>query len=375
MKKVCVKWLALSLAVLLLCGTAVGCNDDKGPSDAERYTQAQAAMEQGDYAQAYLLLRDVKDTAENADAIALRDKLVFVPVKITSQDSDGLSTNTISYDEQGHVTEQTLSLPNGVTGKITYTYDDCGNRLKKEYTRTDKETVASDVREYNEKNQVISQITTQFSGNVSTETFSYDEDGNCILKTLVTSAGANKEYVYQYEGGKVQTEIAYNVSLGQRFKFETTNYTYDSQGNVRSAKHIRGLDVFSSFYYTYDQNNNLELYQELFASGSYYEIKRSYDSFGNELTYRYSSGTYAVGDEFPPTELVFITAAESQYTYDAYGNVATDDYKITQQTGKTIDCNETYEWQLFYYPDGIPVDITYMQNADVRDLNTVLTMV
>ena len=70
MKKVCVKWLALSLAVLLLCGTAVGCNSNKGPSDAERYAQAQAAMEQGDYAQAYLLLKDINNTPDNAEAMA-----------------------------------------------------------------------------------------------------------------------------------------------------------------------------------------------------------------------------------------------------------------------------------------------------------------
>ena len=357
------KWLALFFAAMMVlsiaaCGEEKGAKTNKKKEDqsASVYEQALAFVEDGDYEAAYLLLKDLKNTNENRKAIELRNKLVWVPLEYTRDDY----SFTCTYDEQGrllsavkstatshdwlsircHYTDArcTIRTTNGdgtmeivactydeqgrlsSYGPYAYTYDANGNMATREYTKQ--------------------------NGTTEKTVYSYDKDGLRLSEhTIAPNTWSTITYTYDAHGNMVTAETTESNGLNHK-----TLYAYDEVGNLLSKEYF-GSDQspYAYYYYSYDENNNL-IKQEKFdpRDGVTEEmvITLTYDSEGDLTAFTYGKSSVAFTYSADKRTITRISSAEERdYTYDKFGNlIASEGVSVT--------------WKLFYYPHGIPDEIS-----------------
>ena len=103
-------------------------------------------------------------------------------------------------------------------------------------------------------------------------------------------------------------------------------YTYDSNGNELTFKNSNGF----SYEYTRDSQGNELTYKDL--DGTWYEYTR--DSQGKELTYKDSNGESRGFDKtYTPEEVEFIKRAVNEYWEHCFAEHPDNqnDLKLTQQ--------------------------------------------
>ncbi|MBO5019034.1 MAG: C39 family peptidase, partial [Clostridia bacterium] len=166
---------------------------------------------------------------------------------IETKNADGSSVK-YTYDAIGRL----LSVTDARGNTASYTYDPNGNVL----TVTDALGNVQTTNQYDEFNQVIS--TTTASGGITANT--YDNSGN--LLSVTDSLGNKQSYIYDSLNRAVtvkdkagnKTEVKYN-SVGNMLSYSldgaTTNYTYDTNGNLLSETTSSGGLV----QYTYNALN------------------------------------------------------------------------------------------------------------------------
>lgn len=246
------KIVSMACAVLLLLSVTACAREDAD------YRHGMAQLTHGNYAKAY---EHFKGSTAPRAAEEL-ERLVFVPTREVSFSSFKTAKNerNYTYDARGNlICEQTLF--EGVRSRTEYTY--------------------------NEKNWLM---TVQRPN--STQTFTYDEQGNCL--TYVHEMGESGTYKEEYE--------------------------YDAQGKLIKTR-VTMVDGTKMTRYPPDEEQ-----APVPEDGGIC----TYDEEGRLLTQTYGNGE------------------KCEFTYDAYGNKITERY-IWNDT----EIEWQYEWILLYYPDGV----------------------
>ena len=346
------KWLALLLvAVMVLSLTACGNKEEEekgtkqnnGKNDPSvvadaLYDEAMAKINSGNYEEAYLLLKDVKNTKENKSLIALKNNLVWMPVEILHSDEtkllcaydkngnplsqfvnwDGEYRAEYAYDANGHLLTRNEYEDGELRLTTTYTYDQNGNCLTEKRTYHDGgDDWSLYTYTYTADGHPATQEWTNSDGDWSTYRYTYDADGNCIRRTSIDENDEiTTTYTYDADGNCLTEENSHRKYV----------YTYDKYGNCLTEKVTRSNGSWDEYIYTYDANGNLltEAYSDSY--GDWDKTKYTYDANGNLLS-----------EEFTDADGTETTTYNR--TYDQYGNVtAYEEY--------------TASWKLCYFPNG-----------------------
>jgi RHS repeat-associated protein len=169
--------------------------------------------------------------------------------RISMTDANG-ATTTYTYDNANRLA--TISYPDST---VTFSYDAGGRRL----SMTDEAGATQWI--YNPLNQVTA-ITDPFGQTVS---YSYDSVGN--RATLAYPDGTQVDYGYDPANRLVtvnglSSTVSYQYDAANRLTNVTrpndvnTTYAYDTANRLLSITHGSGLEVLSSYQYSYDNVGN-----------------------------------------------------------------------------------------------------------------------
>jgi|GEM_PF-2377893 len=328
-----------------------------GGGEQTALEQAQAAINDGRYEDAYLILYDIEERSEEEQE--LFDKFAFVPLEYTRADDDGITeTRKYEYNEHGLL----LSISgNGLTA--SYTYDKNGKLL----TASEGDTKTTYV--YNEKGDPLSCVivtngsatTTNYtyneSGHTETTNFTgdhkqvitYDKNNNLLSDRTYVGGVIVEETIQTFDkNGNRLTHSKSNSSSGlwqkdnyyyneknQLIKSEfqteswknTTTYTYHENGQI--ATNTTTFDGGGKDIAIYDENGLLISYETIGSNGYWQKSTYTYNEAGKKLTHHTSVST---GSDHLTT-----------YTYDENGHLLSE---ITKIDG-TINDKHTYTYDKY----------------------------
>ena len=392
MKKLFTIILALTITVMCVgCGKRgndsakdqAGANNGNAAADNSQLERAQAAIDAGNYDQAYKILYD--DNFRSKEEEALFAKLVYVPITVTSTsgsvvktfayDNNGNllkaveddDTTTYTYDAQGNLLSLEKEYKGHFSYRYTYTYDEAGKQLTERFEDSDGNWHAY-VYTYDDKGD---QLTSQYADSTGAEstttyTYTYNDQGKRIRRDWTSTNGATGSITYDASG---RTTSYYKEDAdGSWIKLTAT---HDSNGNLLENTEERSeKGVVEHFTRTYDKNGKL---LELTGGRGFPMTKTfTYDSNGNRI-----SGEGSVTEP---------SGAVTNYscTYDDHSNItvckvedthfnrnwtykyAYDENGVVTTAMCTVHATEdttehtygyTFTYQLFYYPDGVPTQV------------------
>ena len=232
----------------------------------------------------------------------LNDRLV----KVTGRDN-GVTTYT--YDANGNVTSCTRSN----NTKTNYTYNARGDLVLLENIRTNKDNalLSSYAYEYDANGYIVKETekvdsytyvrdytydaagqligyTEDCNGSVVKYSYTYDGAGNRTGMVYYDSSNTKywTDYVYN-ENNELVSETTNEYGLFNKVKSETTNYTYDKDGNL--VKKATGKLSSNVWTYYYTAESRLEAVKK----GSTLLMAATYDGDNNrifDITYTSASG-------------------------------------------------------------------------------------
>ncbi len=258
---------------------------------------------------------------------------------------------TIEYYSNGRLKQ--ITYDNG--SWIKYTYDDAnmtyttltssGETTKTVYNDAFETVEYTD--EYGTKTEYTYdshyRIKTEKTGEETTS-YTYDSKGN-VLSYITGSEKDNTYYTYNSNGKVIREQAGNNY----------TYYTYDSKGNIliyatlkedytgeAPAQYDSSLTCFDTTTYTYDSNGRVT--SEVYSKGG--SVAYEYDNKGNVT----KETTVTVENGESTTKVV-------SYTYDSFGNLLTlstsndTSSYIYDAAGRTLLANENGECTRTIYDD------------------------
>lgn len=340
------RFLSLLLATLLLLTGLAACSEEKvhvetnsddqvnadeqgAVGSAGSIEEAKAALEAGEYEKAYGMLIN----NQSAEAKQLLSKLVFVPVTYewTSRSQEGWSRYT--YDDKGNILSAEGAENDNAPGKIVYQYDAKGHLSSSTSTGEMGRTV---IYTCDDMGRVISEG--------SKQTYTYDTQGNILSETYTYSEGSFRTYSYTYDTYGHVLSCTYDYDGSD--EAGVTTYTYDEKGRLVTERSDTSY-INHDITYTYDAHDRLIKKVDLAtAIAPYVEFTTQ------TITYEYIYEEN--GDKTTLTKKRNGKIDEViTYTQDAYGNYLT----VNRETESAV-C--VYTWELYYYPNGVPLMIKEM---------------
>lgn len=367
------------VCVLVLSATA--CNRIQADDDVVKQAEAdlaagEAALEAGNYTEAYARLSAYLSVCDNLDVANLRDKLVYVPAEKIEVGPDNLSyRNTYTYNKAGNLLKKEAGIP-GQLVITEYTYDD-KERLIQMQEKGD--TPQAFTYTYDEKGNCISRRV-DIDGTVTTFTYTYDEQRHCLTTKQVDADGSTFLTTNRYDenGNKTYEKVDYADGTWQE---QTFTYTADGKRLSESGSGSVG----DSYENTYTYNEAGLLVKKTTASGEYtyaydeagrliqsvepggYTLSYTYDANGNRLSEKVINadgewGTvYTYDEQGNMLTLQHGNGEKRSFTYDKNGNKATETYTSIRGQETTWQFN----WILCYYPDGLPEEVERLRTAAI----------
>ncbi|MBQ3203228.1 MAG: hypothetical protein IJB36_06280 [Clostridia bacterium] len=339
-KKMLKNIFALLLATAMLCGLCACENIPSQKSDQidehkntanNAVAQAQALIDQGEYEQAYALLMDT----ENDDAVALRNKLVFVPTKTIYSDEQTSRTLTFTYNSD----HNTAFFAYGSQYE-TITCNDDGNVLSKETINSDGDcSTITHTYTYNENNDCVMIKMNNSDGGWTKNTYTHDKYGNVLTNVCTSDSGFELTYAYTYDtnGNQLSEECTSNGNFFQR-----KICTYDQKGNLLTVESFSNNNMYEKYIFAYDENGYPKSEKYTDEEGNQHTIHIIYDENGKLLREEYSDSNHLLG--------------AYSYIYDGFGNLQT-----VTLSSESDDNHGTSSiaWELCYFPNGAPNVIQY----------------
>ena len=358
------------LLALLLCATMItGCRsknpakDDTGAT-GDTIAEAQAAIDGGDVRAAYDLLK-----ADGSDeAKAMLEKFAFVLTKDVRNDGP---TTVYTYDAAGNLTAEDYTYIGSAIGdywsKITYTHDTAGHDLTEEYTDCNGYR-ESTTHAYDEQGNEIRLTATNGENGAYTLTITYDDNGNALTKRFDYEDGHSSESVYTYDANGNQLSVV--MTEGGTYREERVR-TYDADGNVLTDVYSNSdIGVIHNEVYTYEQDGNVVICRDLSDPDNDSTTTLTYRDDGSTLTvdhvarngvWRKAVYTYDASGNILTKNCSTSNDTVEAYvcTYDADGNLLTKNYTVNIGS----DHVATYTWELRYYPNGVPEQVSTLAES------------
>ena len=275
--------------------------------------------------------------------------------------SNGQITQAMGYDSTGNVTTTTLSGSGGKTIQTTAAYGGSGNRL----TSVTDAAGATVSYSYGNSDSVMRSLPTSVTDpNGIVTTSAYDPSGRVTQTGIANTANL----LYTYTNGNLSAIQRTNSSGAS----QTYNFTYDSFGNMLSAK-VGSRNLASNIY----ANGNGQLTKQTYGNGA--TVNYTYDILGRIKTATYSDGrklTYAYNGEGQLHSLTETGGGEVVtyvYTYDSIGRLLNSQQLNGENT--VLRTSQSYNssnqltkqsWQVG--SDSYAEDLTY--NSSDGSLNT-----
>ena len=366
MKKIAVV-LALLLCVTMVTGCGKTAEKPSEPTKApDRVADVNAAIQSGDVRKAYDLLK-----ADGSDeAKAMLENFAFVLTKeardngsstvytydasgyLTAEDYTGASGNywskvTYTHDAAGHVLTEEHTDCNGYRKNITRAYDEKGNEIR--LTDPDGEHGALTLTTtYDDSGNVLTKRFAYDSGHISESVYTYDANGNQLSVVMTEGGTYREERVWTYDAdGNVLTDRWSNTAVGLLHNYA---YAYEDGGNVVICRDPDDPDYDSTTTFTYSDDGSVLTIDVTWSSGGWRKTVYTYDANGNILKKDYSNSN--------DTQETYVC------TYDADGNLLTKEYTVNKGTDRV----STYTWELRYYPNGVPKQVsTCVESVYLQD--------
>ena len=243
-------------------------------------------------------------------------------------------TLTFTYDEQDRILTRTYTDYGGIAETRTYDYDGEGNY---HYT---------------------------YIGGTYTQTSWYDKDGRFLKSETTDHATGEVVELSEYRFDDRGNEIYYR---SRHFGDETfRSQTYNKQGKLLKSETTKNGEIYARSTRTYDQNGNELTYEYFNGSIVWGRETRTYDRQGHLLTWQqmgyngWSNHTYTYDEAGNRIQSECKsndgTTTTEEFTYDEWGNRLTF---RSHTVGDEVDTTTkaAVEWQVRYYPDGIPEQV------------------
>jgi len=240
-----------------------------------------------------------------------------------------LSQTSVSYtyDELNRLTQEASTSDDpGAVFQTSYSYDLCGNRVKKATAGAESIDYA-----YNDADQLL----TENSSSKGQTTYGYDAGGNLISKN---ASAESATYAYDLEGRMVTAEIA-RIEQGKTVT-ATSNYAYNLAGTrvgAVTSGNVQGQGAFSeSRKFLVDEANFTGYSQVLEEFGSTGALSRSYVIGDDILSQNRGNGSETLlADGHGSTRLLTHSSGTvmERYSFDAYGVMLGGNKGISNRAG------------------------------------------
>ena len=283
------KHISLFICFVLMFTMSLGLvscsNKDESGDDlnAQNYEKALVMLANGDYTgakEAFEKLGDYRDSKEYLS------KFYYMPTSFEYELIDKKGKDYVSYNNIGLPQTQAIMRPDA-QAIYNYFYDEKGNIIQQHVTINGEEVQEVYIYEYiyNDAGQRV-RAEFEFHGGITGfQTFTYDENGNLIKRNYEDSTGLVYEYLSEYneKGQRTRFEIVFNGASDVR----TTSYEYDENGmTVKETTSYQ--DGFVEIWdYTYDENGNRISAYLTDSDGDHCRYDYTYDEHGNTIKEEY----------------------------------------------------------------------------------------
>jgi len=256
--------------------------------------------------------------------------------------TEAVATAAYGYDAEGNLTSLTYSQSNSTLPSYTWTYDPLGNVATATNNTDGTVTYASDS---------TGQLTGA-TGGPSTETYSYDSNGNRTNAGYVT--GWNNEllsdgvynYEYDAEGNRIARWVQNSSNSGQTAPAagdtDITLYTWDNRDRLTSVKMYSTYAELSAgtadqtVAYTYDAFNRW--IGETINAGTASETKTLFVYDGNQIVMQFDKAFDGTGGDQ--------SAAASDLSHRYLWGPAVDQLLADEQVGSGLTQSGNVVWTL-----------------------------
>ncbi len=228
------------------------------------------------------LIKTIKMKGEDVNIYNDKGQLIEKSEEYTS--GRFKSRNTYKYDEKGNRVEQIEYDSKGIIkNKIQDEFDENGNIIKTRLYDADGILSLSFTFKYDESNKIETNY--HYSDGSSRRIVNeFDSKGNKIKSYSYNSDNIIKsKYSYEYDdkGNMIQEVSYYENDEGEFIQDYIKTYKYDAMCNlIAFRKHeegnIYGDDIYKSYHYDYDKQENWIKLVFDFNDISYYIIERKY---------------------------------------------------------------------------------------------------
>ncbi len=244
------------------------------------------------------------------------------------------------YDVKGQVTGEYT--PKGAEENVAtkYTYDILGRKIREELPQESQDgsvNYQTVTTEYDTAGNMVAREEQIDGEKVARTEYTYDKRGNLVMvKSCMEDENAQYvQYVYDEQGNKVRqftgmtSPLTLTVSETETISEESDTFTYGGKKYVITIADKKKSDSISETKYEYDEKNQLVSYTDPEGRTETYtydvnsNLTKTIDKNGNTLknTYDYQNRlTEAVAKEKKTGKETVHT-----YSYNAYGDVATQD--------------------------------------------------
>ncbi len=323
--------LLLLACFFTLCLTS--CGAMREAKKGRQYENALALIKDGEYEQAYALLKEIGDYE---DAKKYLSHFRYLPIEVTWEQRDTSESASFSYNDRDLLARLTTTSILGHTDTSEYAYDERGNLSKMDGPSYPDygENKCTYTNTYDEKGRLSQTVKTVSGKNVATTLYTYDGQGNLTEeRTAYHLSGLTYVRTYAYDTAGRLTRYAYSYC---DISEADVVYIYDEKGNLIKETKTDKYGELYTYEYTYDETGNLTK-----------KFCRFYD-YTNE-TYE-----YAYDKEGKVTKRIYTNPYHDTvtytYTYDKKNGLVKESF--TDGEGYTETATITYT--LVYLPRGLP---------------------